>query len=157
MIIDRISEFSRYKGISDNLDLAIDWFRNTDFSDMTEGTFELKGRDVYYMIQNRSLRGFAEELEKGTSLWEAHKDYIDIQIPISQSEGIGYCPVEELNGWGEYRSGDDIMFASDTKEGLFVKVDPGQAIVLFPSDAHAPCLKAGGTDRITKIVMKVRI
>ena len=72
MIYDRIEYSDRYKGISPQLDAALELLKHTDFSALEPGRDELDGA-VYYNIMDCDLLPFSE------TKWECHRNYIDIQ------------------------------------------------------------------------------
>lgn len=157
MILDRIENLAQYKGLNKNLDTAIDWLMKADLSDAKAGIYEIDGRDVYYMIQDTPLRTFQGMLDAGKSPWEAHRRYIDIQAPISQIESVAYAPISALKDWEEFQEKNDIVFTPDSNPGTVLNMEPGDAAVFFPQDAHCPCLRRNDAEKILKIVMKIKI
>jgi YhcH/YjgK/YiaL family protein len=78
----------------------------------------------------------------------------DIQIPISCEETFGYSPVSDLPA-AEYDSEKDYTLYGDTKPQTYVTVKPGQFVIFFPQDGHAPCII--DKPEIKKAIFKVRI
>lgn len=70
---------------------------------------------------------------------EAHRRYIDIHIPLNNTETIGWAPTDALTRIviPGYNAERDIAFYED-KAQTFLDVQPGQCAVFFPEDAHAP-------------------
>lgn len=74
---------------------------------------------------------------------EAHRKYIDIHIPLSEDEYIGWSHVEDLKNVIEaYDDERDIEFFGDAAQNIF-KVARRQAVIFFPEDAHAPNIGIG--------------
>lgn len=85
---------------------------------------------------------------------EAHRRYIDIQVPFSAPEMFGYAPVEHLSHpLLPYDAERDILFYDDPFSSTFTLM-PGMFAIFFPEDAHAPGISPSG---IRKAVAKVKI
>lgn len=83
---------------------------------------------------------------------ETHNDFIDIQIPLSGEEVMGYMPRTDLPE-AAYNAEKDITFY----EGLatdYLTVKPGMFAIFFPEDAHAPGVTPDG---VRKVIVKVRV
>lgn len=138
MIVCDISHAGRYKALSPALAEAIDWL-GEHFGD----TFE-KGR---YMIgDSGKIYANCEEPHLRTpevSELEAHKRYIDIHVPLKNSETIGWAPVAGLKyPQGEYDEERDIRFYGDSATSM-LHLRKGQIAIFFPEDAHAPNIGVG--------------
>ena len=85
---------------------------------------------------------------------EAHKEYLDIQIPLDVPETMGIkatadCKIVK----SAYNDEKDIMFFED-KPANFITIYPGEFIILYPEDAHAPLI---GEGKVRKLVIKVKV
>ena len=83
---------------------------------------------------------------------ETHNNFIDIQIPLTGTELMGYMPRTDL-AEAEYNAEKDVTFypghATD-----YLTVKPGMFAIFFPEDAHAP----GVTEvESKKVIVKVRV
>ena len=83
---------------------------------------------------------------------ETHNNFIDIQIPLTSTELMGYMPRTDL-AEAEYNAEKDVTFypghATD-----YLTVKPGMFAIFFPEDAHAP----GVTEvELKKVIVKVRV
>ena len=88
------------------------------------------------------------------ALLEAHRRYLDIHVPLSGPETIGWSVTSGLSLVEQpYDKERDVAFFSD-KPQCYVTVTPGQYIILFPEDAHAPMVGEGA---IRKVIVKVRL
>ena len=71
---------------------------------------------------------------------EVHRRNADIQIALDGSFDIGWLPLARCQQpEGPFDSERDIQFFSDGWE-VELTVVPGTFVMLFPDDAHAPCL-----------------
>ena len=84
---------------------------------------------------------------------ETHKNFIDIQIPLSCMEVMGYTPACNLPE-GEYNAEKDITKFAMPSEA-YIPVHPGMFAIFFPQDGHAPCISE--EESIRKVIVKVRV
>lgn len=120
--------------------------------DEEDGTVELDGKNVYALIQSYETRQ-----EVDAPPFEAHREYIDIQALFSGRELMGWASLDAVTVTKPYDSEKDILFGTVPEENrAFTSFAPGQLIVLFPSDAHAPGLTEGAPKRVKKVVMKIK-
>ena len=86
---------------------------------------------------------------------EAHKDYLDIQIPLGDDEIMGWkAQVDCQEVTQEYDEGKDVEFYGDKATAKFT-VPAGHFAVFFPSDAHQPGIAPGKEYR--KLIVKARV
>ena len=150
MIFDTLDKLASYKGISANMDRAIDFILAADFAAMPADRFEIDGTNVYGFIQEPALRT-PEEAQ-----FEAHRRYADIQIALQDGEVINCLPLASVKNWLAFDEEKDIMFSDVCEKGFAVPVNAGEFMILFPQDAHMPCLK-GCADKTRKVVIKVKM
>lgn len=140
MILSQISDGSRYESISEGLKTAIDWLKNYNASEFVKGVTvigQFCGRDILVKAEEPAL------LPREKAQLEAHREYIDIHVPLKGTEIIGWTPVECLKlPRGEYKAENDIIFYGDAAHSL-LHVKVGQMAVFFPEDAHAPNIGLG--------------
>jgi len=90
----------------------------------------------------------------GCKKLEWHREFIDIHIPVSGEEILGWKPVEDIRHIStEYDSEKDIAFSDDVPSE-YIRLKPGEFVIFNPSDAHSPC-QGIGTHR--KICVKVPV
>ncbi len=148
MILDSIHNARIYESIHPLFSKVFDIIRTTDFQSIEATTVVVEQDVLFYNIMNATLSS-AEEIEL-----EAHRKYIDIQIPVSGKEVFGWKSVIECEHiTNPYNEKEDILFFGDTPNN-YVSVLPGQFLVLFPGDAHAPSI---GNGCIRKVVFKIRV
>lgn len=144
MIYDTLDHVRAYKGISRNLDTALDFL--ADYTPDTEGKIEIDGENVYVTLSRPLFR----ELDDGR--WEAHRRYIDIHVDYAEGEAIGVKPLTAVNSWDPYNEAKDCMFSSESGEGTLVRMAKDSFLITFPWDAHKPLL---GSGEGKKLVVKV--
>lgn len=109
---------------------------------------ELKGKELWVNVAQTQPKTSKE------ARLEAHKEYIDIQIPVSDVEVMGYTPLqEELPVSTPYNAEKDIMFFDGPAES-YLTVKPGMFAIFFPQDVHAPGITPKG---VKKIIVKIKV
>lgn len=86
---------------------------------------------------------------------EAHRKYIDIQYLIEGEELIGVAPLASMERVAEAAPERDIWFYEG--ETAKLPLSGGRFAILFPQDAHAPCIAAGECRPVRKVVVKVAV
>ncbi|MDD5210528.1 MAG: YhcH/YjgK/YiaL family protein [Elusimicrobiales bacterium] len=131
---------------------AIEFLRRGDIKDLPDGKYEIDGERVYAMVQRYKTISPAEPK------FEAHRKYIDLQFLAAGAEIIGWAPLEKMAIAEVYDAEKDVCFGA-VPAGAWtpLRLGAGQLAVLYPGDAHAPRLAAGGAGGVTKIVVKVGV
>lgn len=148
MILDKIVNIKTYKGISKNLDLAIEYILQNNLNSLEIGKHEISGDDVFILVQQYETKLIED------NILESHKKYIDIQYVLDGEEFIGYAPIDELSLHKEYDAENDYML----HEGKFEinNISNGKFAIYFPHDGHKPTLNPQ-KNNVKKIVVKVRV
>ena len=93
-----------------------------------------------------------------SAMLEAHRDYIDVMLVLEGEERIGYC---DLSAAGKtvkpYDASIDALLAEIPDGVSFEYMHPGDVVVLFPEDCHAPGLDTDGPHKVRKFIAKVRV
>ena len=84
---------------------------------------------------------------------EAHREYIDIQVPISSDEEMGFISAPFMPAPSkEYDSDRDVAFYPGLCD-TYLNVRKGMFVVFFPGEGHAPAITKDG---ILKLIVKIR-
>ena len=111
-----------------------------------------------HIITENVYANVEEYKTKEQGFFEAHKNYIDIQILLSGEEIIEYTPLDGLKTKEEYNPSRDIAFYFDgTNHVLPIKLLPGFFTVLYPHDAHKPQIISNSAQIVKKVVVKVKL
>jgi YhcH/YjgK/YiaL family protein len=145
--MDVLPRWSNYSW-SDNFRKAFAFLQNLK-SDAPEGRTEVDGDNVFCMVQCYETR--AREGQR----FEAHRKYADIQMLLAGEESILWAPADDLKVSVPYE-GDAVLFDLIPSPTNLI-MTPGVFCVLFPPDAHAPCLQIGKPSNVRKAVVKVRV
>lgn len=148
MIIDTLKNGVKYASVHPRFAKAFDFLLRNDLAALPAGKIELEGSDLVVNVVDITGKS-AEEARM-----ETHRDYIDIQVPISQAETMGWKSTEKLIEITEpYNESKDVAFFGD-KASIFLNIQPYEFAVFFPDDAHQPGISEG---TYRKIIVKVRV
>jgi biofilm protein TabA len=136
MIYDTKENLQNYKGISKNLDLALDYLERADLSGMEAGRYEIDGSHVFALVQAPQTR------PQEQCRWEAHKKYIDIQYLIDGQETIGFQKTEAMAVSEAYNAREGSCLFPRKRRRLFPPARSRQLRDLLPDGrAQAPDLR----------------
>lgn len=149
MIYDTLKHLEAYRGIHPGVLRGLELLRDTDFSGMEDGRHEVDGDDLFFLLQSYESKPVNDKPE-------AHRKYIDIQYLISGTELVGIAPLEEMEREVEARPDGDIWFYNGPMDQVLLTGE--RFMVLWPGDAHAPCIAVDGTPvPCRKCVVKVKV
>ena len=147
MIIDTIENLGNYVALNPLFADVIEFLKNNNLRTMKEGKYPIKDKNLFLSVQ------VAKQRTKESAFIETHIEMVDIQIPISCAETYGYSPLCDLPEF-EYDAEMDMTKYGDTKPQTYVTVKPGQFVIFFPQDGHAPCII--DEQEIKKVIFKVK-
>jgi YhcH/YjgK/YiaL family protein len=148
MILDSLQNAGMYESVHPHFRQAFEFLRSTDLPNLPLGKIELDGTNLFVNVVEINAQTVTE------AKLETHQRYIDIQLPVSSSEIMGWIAGSELKlPTTEYNVDKDVAFFGD-KATNFIDVKPYEFAVFFPSDGHQP----GIADRLhKKIIVKVLV
>ncbi|MFV0468165.1 MAG: YhcH/YjgK/YiaL family protein [Dysgonomonas sp.] len=148
MIIDNLKNSALYEDLNPLFSKAFEYIKQLDFSNLELGKTVLVENELTVAVSDSTLKNVDD------AKFEAHNRYIDIQIPVSRAEGFGWSFREDVkNPVSEFDNVKDVIFYKD-KPSVHFEINPGNFVILFPKDVHAPCIGEGS---IRKIVVKVLV
>ena len=136
--------------LSKKVDAAIELVKQQDINALPVGRYELTDGS-YYMVQE-----YITKKEHHCKL-ESHKKYIDVQWVLKGKEKIKTYSVDKLDPETSYDFEKDVVFWKPVDDMMNMQLCDGSYIVLYPGDAHMPCIMSGEQDTVRKIVIKVKI
>ncbi|MBR2301491.1 MAG: YhcH/YjgK/YiaL family protein [Bacteroidaceae bacterium] len=137
-----------WSAVAAHFSKAMDFILNTNLADLPLGRNEISGDDVFANVMEVNPR------TKDEVPIEIHRKYIDIQVPITGDEVMGYTSIDELPA-GEYSDENDVtlypvgMLAKD-----YFNVKRSMFTIFFPQDGHAPAVTPV---KVKKVIVKVAI
>ncbi len=97
------------------------------------------------------------ETKPETPLMESHERYVDVQHLIRGKERIYYTPKEGLGIMRAYNERGDATIHVYDPNSASVDYSEGEAVVLYPEDAHLPNRAYGVPMKIKKSVIKISV
>ena len=143
MILDSLDNIGSYASLNPLFAEAIRFLRDTDLATLEPGKIILQPDRL---IVNAIPPKTAEEAKL-----ETHVEFIDIQVPITAEETMGYTPAEDLPD-APYDAATDMTLYPGRAANYFT-LKPGMFAVFFPADGHAPGITPTG---LKKIIIKVK-
>ena len=124
MVIDKIENLKQYVSLSPLLPQVIDFLVSVDLSALETGRIVIDDDKIFANIEEILPK------KKEDALLETHDKYIDLQIPLTGIEIMGYRARAELPVV-TYDSGKDISFYESLPMSYFT-VKPGMFVLFFP-------------------------
>lgn len=149
MIIDSIANASQYASLHPLFAKSFEYIQKTNFQNEAEGKSEIAKGLVSILS-----KGQGKTKELSLEKFECHNKNIDIQYCIEGVETFGWRSRQDcLQPKGAFDNEKDVLFFNDNPEFYF-QLKPGQFVIFFPEDVHAPMI---GDGEIKKLVVKVLI
>lgn len=148
MILDSLENAGLYESIHPRFKQAFDFLRSTDLVLLPLGKVELDGKNLFVNVVD------AVGKTPDVARMETHNQYIDIQVPVTGTETMGWIAGVKLKEMTDpYNADKDISFFAD-KATNFIVVNPFEFAVFFPQDGHQPQIFEG---TIKKLIVKVLV
>ena len=153
MIIGKIQNAADYRGIHPMLDKALDCLNEEFLSSVSAETTYVDGKNLY-----ATLNVF-ETLPEEQLFFEAHKNYLDIHVALSEAERIdvAYTPSLTPDEAGSKPENDFYAFSDKDPEVRHIILKQGEFLVAFPTDAHRMKGQVNGPSTVRKVIFKVRL
>ena len=146
MILDTLENFGKYVSLNPLFPKVLEYLQNTDLMAQEPGCVNIDGNKLF--VNHNVAKGKTVDQAR----METHNAMIDIQIPLSCPEVIGYIPRQYLSR-AEYDATKDITFYLDRPE-QYITVHPGEFVIFFPEDGNAPCISP--VPEYKKVIFKVK-
>jgi YhcH/YjgK/YiaL family protein len=148
MIVDTLSNANRYSGLHKRFARAFEYIAQQDLNKLEPGKYPVDGTDIHASV---SLK---DGYKSADAKFEAHNNYIDIQVCIAGTEQLGWKPRNTcVQPVADYNTEKDVIFYHDRPD-MYFQMKPGQFAIFFPEDVHAPMI---GEGPIKKLVVKVKL
>ncbi len=149
MIIDTLQQAHLYHSLGEHFVQAFDYLRQTDFSAVPKGKYEIDGDRVFAIVNEYDTVDAANEQ------MEAHRCHIDVQYMASGAELIGH---DFLNGQTPSKAYDEeadfLLFGQPPV--FFSRLQQGMFAIFFPSDLHMPNIRIQQPAPVKKVVIKIK-
>lgn len=144
--------FRQYKKNPKYWDEAFEFFNNRDLVNLKPGTYVIDSGNVIATVVEGPTKNIQD------IMWEAHKDFNDLQYVITGKASMGVAPVTDNAATVTipYTHSSDIMhFTNDN--GQYYDADPGVFFIFSPQEMHRPAIRVPESNKIKRIVIKVRV
>ena len=138
MIHSTLEGSARYEGLHPLFKEAFDYIKTHDLLALESQRIELRGEDL-----------FINRMDAPSQVYqplEAHEEHIDIQVLLKGRERIGWLPRALCQ---------EPQAPYEDTPSSYVDLVPGDFVILYPEDAHAPLIGGGGA--VSKLVVKIRL
>ena len=151
MIYDTLNNIAFYKGLSPDIYEGLKFLQQVN-PDIAVGVHQLTP-NVKAIVSEYTTK---EVNENG---YEAHRQNIDIQYLLKGEEKIACLPLEELSETKPYSEETDAAFynAVFDHSPSILDLRPGYFAIFYPQDGHMPQLCVNKSEKVKKVVVKVRI
>lgn len=104
-----------------------------------------------------SIFSYATTAGSTPGVFEAHRNYLDLQLLLSGEERIGVTQ-ERLAEHTPYdAAGDAVLYAPPATACSEIVLRPGLFLLLLPRDSHRPGLATTTAAQVTKVVIKIAV
>jgi YhcH/YjgK/YiaL family protein len=148
MIIDQLSELSRYVTVLPGLEKVVEIVKSGVLDSIELGQYKTEDPRVRYNVFTYETKNdFSDE-------YEIHRKEADVQILLSGREKMEVSPRTPLVETQAYSEAKDVSFASGQTLVTYHAANDTFALY-FPGEPHAPNLTDKTPSTIKKIVFKV--
>lgn len=140
------------KELQKRIDFALDYLKKTDLEKLELGRHEIN-EWLYINVQEYETKDVA------ACRYESHRKYIDIQYMINGIEAIEVADIEgqKLGCSVEYNEEQDVAFWIDSPNQMRLVLTNNSYVILYPQNAHKPCITVDKPVRVKKLVAKVLV
>jgi YhcH/YjgK/YiaL family protein len=150
MIIDQLSELSRYVTVLPGLEKVVEIVKSGVLDSIELGQYKTEDSRVRYNVFTYETKNdFSNE-------YEIHRKEADVQILLSGKEKMDVSPRTPLVETQVYNEAKDVSFATGHSLATYHATSDTFAIYL-PGEPHAPNLTDKTPSTIKKVVFKVLV
>lgn len=150
MIVDQINNYGLYIGKNEKIDRAISYIKEMDFQNLEPKMYGVDGDEIFFNLIEYETK---EEEER---FWESHKKYIDLHFILEGKEFIGYEQFNRMKVKENYHEADDYYLLEGNLQSK-VLLQKDDFMILYPEDVHMTALKVDESERVRKVVFKIKI
>ena len=136
------------KDIQERINKALEYLKSIDLDKLELGK-NVVNDWLYINVQEYMTKNLAE------CRFESHKKYVDIQMMIHGIEAIETCDTDKLELETEYSEENDVMFWKQKPNQMRSVIVDGGYVILYPQNAHMPCVAVDKPVKVKKLVAKV--
>jgi len=152
MIFDNIKNCKMYYGVNPKFKKAFEFIEKATKENAEVGKYEIEGKEIYASVQS-----YDSKLMEN-SVFEGHKNYIDIQYIVEGREMMGVMEISKAETDSEYNDQKDVTFYKKRDIASYCIAEQGDFCIFYPHDIHSPGVSLNNSpSNVKKIVVKVHI
>jgi YhcH/YjgK/YiaL family protein len=134
-------------------DEAFNFLKTHDVKTLAPGKYNIDSGNVFAIVSEGVSK------IKDSVLWEAHRDFNDLQYIISGKAEMGITPIDDPNVkiTVPYSKEEDIQHFTVNEGDKYYPADSSTFFIFSPKEMHRPAIRVDGGNPIKKIVIKVRV
>lgn len=148
MILSSLEHSKRVEALHPLLERLFDYVKSRDWTLADTGRIELDGDRLFINCVETDL------LPADRQMLEIHREYMDVHIPLDETETIGWKSAETLRQEATPYDRESECALYTDRPDTYVEVKPGQFLIVWPEDAHAPVI---GQRKLRKLIAKVKL
>lgn len=148
MILSTLQDCGRFEVLHPLFKKAFDYVKSHNLLDAPLGRIEVEGDALFINNSN------PECVKPEKQVLEVHRKYIDIHVLLEGEETVGWKPLSDCRNEIKSYNEDEDCALYDEQAATYFKMQPGQILIVWPEDAHAPVI---GEGKIRKLIIKVKI
>ena len=146
MILDTLSNADQYIGLHRHFAKAFEFINSRDWKTQEVGKYAIDGDELHASVSQK------DGAKATDAKFEAHNNYIDIQVCPAGAETIGWKPRSACTEVKtDYNPEKDVIFYND-KPDTYFQLKAGQFAIIVPEDVHETMI---GEGPIKKLVVKI--
>lgn len=146
MIYDYVKNLDVYAALLPRIENYIKFM--VDSWDLPVGRYDLSDGD-FVLIQEGTTKSVSE------GKFEAHKNFLDLQVVVAGKEYIKWQNIALLNETAAYDEAvDKVNFSG---EGDLLNIAEGMFYIMFPEDGHMACVHLDAPSAYRKLVIKIKL
>ncbi|PAF37557.1 hypothetical protein CHH58_12165 [Terribacillus saccharophilus] len=146
MIFDIIENLNKYVSLNPKIGNGLEKLNEVEID--YNKRFDFDGGYLFFQ------EGTTTHIDKGT--FEAHRNYIDIQIVMDGSEYIAWAPTAQLVVDVVYNAEKDVVRLEGSPKTT-MKINKGMAYICLPHDGHKALKYIDKATTYKKAVIKIEI
>lgn len=151
MIYDRLTRIDTYRALSPAFHTAIAFLRSTNLANLPEGRTEIDGERVFGVVHEYHTS------PNGSSRWESHRRYIDLQLILAGQERMLVADLDTLTEATPFDPSRDVSFYAGSRRAIAVDAQVDDFLIFFPHDGHRATIAVDDPGRVRKLVLKIAV
>ena len=136
--------------IQNRIQKTLEYLNNMDLKNLESGKHVIN-EWLYINVQEYMTKNISD------CKYESHKKYVDIQMMINGIEALETSDVDKLELETEYNEESDVMFWKRKNNQMRTVITDKSYVILYPQNAHMPCIAVDKPVKVKKLVAKVLI